>query len=84
MEWPGREQPKRPKARLVNGKRKYWALRIIDRKEEDVEFTLHGLKKRTKRKNSTKRRKNQFPLCLHRRTRDDESVLGTMLPLVQV
>jgi hypothetical protein len=23
----------------VNGKRKYWALRIIDKKEEDVEFT---------------------------------------------
>jgi hypothetical protein len=39
MDWPGREQPKRPKPRLVNGKRKYWALRIIDRKEEDVEFT---------------------------------------------
>jgi hypothetical protein len=39
MEWPGREQPKRPKARLVNGRRKYWAVRIIDRKEEDVEFT---------------------------------------------
>jgi hypothetical protein len=39
MDWPGREQPKRPKPRLVNGKRKYWALRIIDKKEEDVEFT---------------------------------------------
>ena len=39
MDWPGREQPKRPKPRLVNGRRKYWALRIIDKKEEDVEVT---------------------------------------------
>jgi hypothetical protein len=39
MNWQGREQPKRPKAKLQNGRRKYWALRIIDRKEEDVEFT---------------------------------------------
>jgi hypothetical protein len=39
MDWPGRIQPKRPKARLVNGRRKYWALRIIDKMEEDVEFT---------------------------------------------
>ena len=39
MEWPGREQPARPKPRLVNGRRKYWALRIIDRNKEDVEFT---------------------------------------------
>ena len=40
MDWPGREQPKRPKATLTNGRRKYWALRIIDKKEEDVEFTV--------------------------------------------
>ena len=40
MDWPGREQPKRPKATLTNGRRKYWALRIIDRKEEDVEVTV--------------------------------------------
>ena len=39
-EWPGREQPKRPKATLTNGRRKYWAVRIIDKKEEDVEFTV--------------------------------------------
>ena len=39
MDWPGREQPKRPKPRLVNGRRKYWALRIIDKKEEDIEVT---------------------------------------------
>jgi transposase InsO family protein len=39
MEWPGREQAKRPKARLVNGKRKWWAVRLIDKKEEDVEVT---------------------------------------------
>jgi hypothetical protein len=38
MDWPGREQPKRPKPRLVNGRRKYWALRIIDKKEDDVEI----------------------------------------------
>jgi hypothetical protein len=39
MDWQGRTQPKRPKPRLTNGRRKYWALRIIDKKEEDVEFT---------------------------------------------
>ena len=40
MDWSEREQPKRPKATLTNGRRKYWALRIIDRKEDDVEFTI--------------------------------------------
>jgi hypothetical protein len=40
MDWPGREHAKRPKARLVNGRRKWWAVRIIDKKEEDVEVTM--------------------------------------------
>ena len=39
MDWPGREQAKRPKARLVNGRKKWWAVRLIDKKEEDVEVT---------------------------------------------
>jgi hypothetical protein len=47
MDWPGREQPKRPKPRLVNGRRKYWALRIIDKKEDDVEITTRVEEKDT-------------------------------------
>jgi hypothetical protein len=47
MDWPGREQPKRPKPRLANGRRKYWALRIIDKKEDDVEITTRVEEKDT-------------------------------------
>ena len=34
LEWPGRQQGKRPKARLGHGKKKYWAVRLIEKKEE--------------------------------------------------
>ena len=39
LDWPSRQQPKRPKARVGHGKKKYWAVRLIDKKEEDVEVT---------------------------------------------
>jgi hypothetical protein len=48
MDWPGREQPKRPKPRLANGRRKYWALRIIDKKEDDVEIITRVEEKENK------------------------------------
>jgi transposase InsO family protein len=39
VDWPNREQPDRPRAKLVDGKKKYWAVRIIGKKEEEKTFT---------------------------------------------
>ena len=39
VDWPNREQPNRPRAKLEDGKKKYWALRVIGKKEEEVTFT---------------------------------------------
>ena len=39
VEWPNREQPTRPRAKLADGKKKYWAVRVIGKKEEEVTFT---------------------------------------------
>jgi hypothetical protein len=35
IDWPGRAQPRRPKAKLVDGRRRWWALRIVGKKEEE-------------------------------------------------
>ena len=40
LDWPDRQQTKRPKARLGHGKKKYWAVRLIEKKEEDVEVLV--------------------------------------------
>ena len=42
LEWPDRQQVKRPKARLGHGKKKYWAVRLIEKKEEYVEVLVPG------------------------------------------
>jgi transposase InsO family protein len=39
VDWPNREQPDRPRAPLSDGKKKYWAVRIIGKKEEEETFT---------------------------------------------
>lgn len=39
VNWPNREQPNRPRAKLVDGRKKYWAVRVIGKKEEEVVFT---------------------------------------------
>jgi hypothetical protein len=39
VDWPNREQPERPRAKLADGKKKYWAVRIIGKKEEEKTFT---------------------------------------------
>ena len=54
LEWPGRKQPVRPKMRLESGRRKYWALRIIDKKEEDLVVTTRMEEKGTGREEETK------------------------------
>ena len=38
IDWPNREQPDRPRAKLVDGKKKWWALRVIGKKEEEKTF----------------------------------------------
>jgi hypothetical protein len=38
--WPGREQAKRPRAKLVDGKKQYWAVRLIGKKEEECEVMV--------------------------------------------
>ena len=40
IDWPGRTQTRRPKARLVDGKRRWWALRIVGKKEEERTETV--------------------------------------------
>ena len=40
IDWPGRTQPPRPKATLVDGKKKWWALRILGKKMQEVEYTV--------------------------------------------
>jgi hypothetical protein len=39
VDWPNREQPDRPRAPLSDRKKKYWAVRIIGKKEEEATFT---------------------------------------------
>ena len=38
VDWPGREQPDRPRAKLADRRKKYWAVRIIGKKEEEKTF----------------------------------------------
>lgn len=40
MNWPGREQAKRPRAKLVDGKKQYWAVRLIGKKVEEREVVV--------------------------------------------
>jgi hypothetical protein len=40
IEWPGREQVKRPRAKLVDGKKQYWAVRLVGKKEEEREVVV--------------------------------------------
>lgn len=40
IDWPGRAQAKRPRAKLVDGKKQYWALRLIGKKVEEVECVV--------------------------------------------
>ena len=35
IDWPDRTQSRRPRAKLVDGKRRWWALRIVGKKEEE-------------------------------------------------
>jgi len=40
IDWPARTQPKRPRAKVVDGKKQFWAVRIIGKKEEEKEFIV--------------------------------------------
>jgi transposase InsO family protein len=39
LDWPNRQQPERPRAKLSDGKKQYWAVRIIGKKEEEETVT---------------------------------------------
>lgn len=40
LDWPGREQAKRPRAKLVDGKKQYWAVRLVGKKVEEREVIV--------------------------------------------